>query len=238
MAISSWWQFGEGMGKMGQDLALYQIKCALCKETGNWELEHHAEKKKPNGRKVLNFDTYKCGSCAGYILVFWTNSEHSYGGYDRMRGLHDYRTLPWAIGGWDGEEYWPDKAKRHWKQARNALAREDYDAAVVMARSAVQAIVRNKKAKKGDLYHEINDLVSRGILPNIVGELAHEVRELAKPSAHPSEEDEPVDPKDAQEIVDFLDILFEYCYDLPHKINEYRERQGKDPLPDEPENEK
>ena len=32
----------------------------------------------------------------------------------------------------------------------------------------------------------------------------------------------------------FLDILLEYGYDLPHKINEYRERQGKAPLTDEP----
>jgi len=203
---------------------------------GLWELEHYAEKTKQNSRKILNFDTYKCGNCANYIMVFWSASEHNSGGYNPAQGLHAYRTVPFALGGWDGEDYWPDNAKRHWKQAHNAIQRGDYDAAVVMARSsAVQAVVRNKKAKKGDLYNEINDLVTRGVLPNIVGQLAHEVRELAKPSAHPTEDEKAVDPKDAREIVEFLDILLEYGYDLPHKINEYRERQGKDPLLDEPE---
>ena len=64
--------------------------------------------------------------------------------------------------------------------------------------------------------------------------MAHEVRELAKPSAHPTEDEKPVEAQDAREIVKFLDILLEYGYDLPHKINEYRERQGKAPLTDEP----
>jgi HEPN domain-containing protein len=237
MAIDSWWQFGEGSGHWGSDLALFDIECAFCEEKGNWELEHHAAKTKPNSRKVLNFDTYKCGNCANYIMVFWSADEHHAGGYNPAQGLHAYRTVPFAIGGWDGEDYWPDNAKRHWKQAHNAVNRGDYDAAVVMARSAVQAIVRDKKAKKGDLYHEINDLVVRGMIPNIVGELAHEVRELAKPSAHPTEDEKPVEAQDAREIVEFLDILLEYGYDLPHKINEHRKRQGKEPLLDEPNSE-
>lgn len=233
MAIDSWWQFGEGSGHWGSDLALHEIKCAFCEERGNWKLEHHSEKTKPDTRKVLNYDTYQCGNCANYILVFWSAGEHYASGYNRADGLHRYMTVPYAIGGWDGEEYWPNTAKRHWKQAHNALNRGDYDAAVVMARSAVQAIMRNKNAKKGDLYHEINDLVGRGVIPNIVGELAHEVRELARPSAHPTEGEEPIDSKDANEIVEFLDVLLEYTYDLPYKINERREKQGKAPLPDE-----
>jgi hypothetical protein len=32
-------------------------------ERGNFKTEHHAEMKKPNGRKKLNFDTLRCGNC-------------------------------------------------------------------------------------------------------------------------------------------------------------------------------
>lgn len=237
MAIDSWWQFGESVGHWGNGLALFDIECAFCEEKGNWELEHHAEKTKSNSHKVLNFDTYKCGNCANYIMVFWSGSEHYASSYNPAQGLHAYRTVPFALGSWNGEDYWPEKAKRHWKQAHNALQRGDYDATVVMARSAVQAVVRDKKAKKGDLYSEINDLVTRSVIPNIVGKLAHEVRELANSSAHPGEEDKPIESEDAREIVEFLDILLEYAYDLPHKINEHRERQGKAPLADEPDGE-
>jgi HEPN domain-containing protein len=202
------------------------------KATGNWNTTHPRQ-----SQTLARYLTYKCGNCANYIMIFWSADEHHAGGYNPTQGLHAYRTVPFAIGGWDGEDYWPDNAKRHWKQAHNAVNRGDYDAAVVMARSAVQAIVRDKKAKKGSLYNEINDLVVRGVIPNIVGELAHEVRELAKPSAHPTEDEKPVDAKDAREIVEFLDILLEYGYDLPHKINEHRQRQGKTPLLDEPSSE-
>jgi len=48
------------------ELADGLITCAFCGEHGNWKLEHHAEKKKPNEQKRLNFDTLKCG---------WSNSK-------------------------------------------------------------------------------------------------------------------------------------------------------------------
>ncbi|HSX15828.1 MAG TPA: DUF4145 domain-containing protein [Candidatus Saccharimonadales bacterium] len=226
MALDSWWQFGEGMGQFGTELALYQIQCAFCTERGNWEIVNRETKKKPNGRKVLYFDTYKCGGCANFIMVFWTPSEDSVGGH----GLHAYRTIPFALGDYEGADYWPNNVTRNWKQAHKALARDDYDAAVLMARSAVQAIVRNKKAKKGKLKAEIDDLVERGVLPLVMSKLAHEVRELANDSAHPEDEDYSADPQDAKDIVEFLDTMLEYVYDLPHKINQRRESLGKPPL--------
>lgn len=48
----------------------------------------HAEKKKPNGDKRLNFDTLECGNCKGYVLCLWSAGAS---------GLHDYRVLRWPI---------------------------------------------------------------------------------------------------------------------------------------------
>ena len=80
----SWWQLGQDSGYHGTKLSLWQIACAFCGERGNWELAHHAEKKKPNDNQRLNFDTYKCGNCAGFVMVFWSAGD----------ALHDYRVLP------------------------------------------------------------------------------------------------------------------------------------------------
>jgi hypothetical protein len=83
----SWWSLGEGVGQMGTELADWRIACAFCGETGNWGLEHHAEKKKPNEAKRLNFDTLKCGNCGGYVMVLWSAGH----------GLHDYKVLSWPL---------------------------------------------------------------------------------------------------------------------------------------------
>ena len=55
--MDSWWRLGEGVGQSGSELAIHRITCAFCTDRGNFKTEHHAEMKKPNGRKKLNFDT-------------------------------------------------------------------------------------------------------------------------------------------------------------------------------------
>jgi hypothetical protein len=62
---------------------------------------------------------------------------------------------------------------------------------------------------------------------------ADEVRLLANESAHP---DAPIPtnliPEDAQDVVNFLDLLLAYLYDLPKQIEGYRQRHN--PTPDVP----
>ena len=70
--MDSWWGLGEWSGHRGEKLSLYLITCPFCGEKGNFDTAFHAEKKKPNGHKVLNFDTLKCGNCASYVQVFWS----------------------------------------------------------------------------------------------------------------------------------------------------------------------
>ena len=70
--MDSWWQLGEGSGHRGESLATHQITCPFCMERGNFEIAFHAEKKKANSDKKLNFDTLKCGNCSGYVMVLWS----------------------------------------------------------------------------------------------------------------------------------------------------------------------
>lgn len=223
--MDSWWSLGEGIGQFGSSLSLYQIECAFCGEKGNWELEHHAEKKKPNGSKIINFDTYKCGSCSGYAMVLWSATEGS-GGYSNT-GLHAYKVIPWSLH-FNPSDNWPVAIQRHWKQAHDNLKSNNYDAAVVMARSALQATMRDKGATGRDLYSEIEDLATKGIITNVIKDWAHEVRKLATPSAHPQPDDDEVSLEDAQDIVRFLDSLLENVYDIPSDIEKYRKRHSTD----------
>ena len=86
----SWWEFGEHSGYDGAELALHRIKCAFCGVEGNFECVHHEPKKNPATSKILNFDTFKCGNCGNFIMIFWSAS-----GFGFSQQMHDFRTLPW-----------------------------------------------------------------------------------------------------------------------------------------------
>lgn len=222
--MNSWWELGEGIGNLGSDLtsSLSGIECVFCEERGNFSTEHHAEKRKANGRKVLNFDTLRCGSCGGYVLVMWSVNE--YGG---SRDLHDYRVLPWPLGIRQGSKNWPETVTRFWRQAHNSLKSENFDAAAVMARSALQAVMREQQAKKGSLQSEIDDLTAKGVLPASLKEWAYELKELGNEAAHPASNSQQVDPEDVRDVIKFLDFLLEYTYDVPKQIQTYRNRRNQ-----------
>jgi hypothetical protein len=214
--MDSWWELGESFGRQGTDLDKYWITCPFCMERGNFGVAYHAEKAKPNGRKKLNFDVLECGSCKGYVMCLWSAGERT----------HDYRVLPWPLRIERHPEEWPDHVGRYWVQAHRSLADENWDAAAVMARSALQAALREQGAAGANLQREINDLASKGLLPPTMREWADALRVLANESAHPRPDDAPTRPQDAKDIVRFLDFLLKYLYTLPHQIEEYRARSG------------
>ena len=214
--MDSWWELGEGSGYKGKKLALHRISCPFCSEKGNFEIDFHAEKKKPNGHKVLNFDTLKCGNCASFVQVFWSAGDQ----------LHDYRVMPWPLRLDKYPEHWPESVGRYWLQAKRNLKDENWDAAALMARSSLQIALRECEAKGSNLKNEIDDLASKGILPQLMQDWAHNVRELGNDSAHPVPDQPPTNSKDASDIVWFMDFLFEYLYSLPRQIKDYRERNN------------
>jgi len=217
--MTSWWEFGEWTGHEGNDLRLFRVACAFCNAKGNFERVHHEEKKHHSTRKILNFDTFKCGNCGNFIMIFWSAAE--FGG---SHGIHDFLTLPLAREITTFPEHWPADVGRQWLDARRSLEGQNWDGASLMARSAVQLIARYQKAKGENLKQEIDDLASRGILPPIMKEWSHAVRELANVSAHPKPGAKGTTPKDARDVVEFLSFLLRITYDLPHQIEQYRAR--------------
>lgn len=221
--MDSWWELGEWSGFQGDKLELWRISCPFCLEKGNFSLAYHAEKKKPNSAKKLNFDTYICRNCMGAVQVMWSAGEFSSG----FHGLYGYKVQPHPLSGKpEPSENWPEGMRRFWIQAHDSLTQENWDAAAVMARSALQFVVRDKGAGSGSLKEQVKALVDNGTLQSLMGDWAHEVRLLANESAHPeAPAPSDVDPQDVRDIVNFLDYLLLYLYDLPVQIAKYRERR-------------
>ena len=220
--MDSWWELGEWGGYPGEKLATYRIACAFCREKGNFKPVYEATKKKPDEEKTLHFDTLECGNCKGYVMVFWSST----GGF-ASQPHHDYRAIPYPMRFEKHPEHWPEAVGRFWLQAHRSLGDENWDAAAVMARSALQAALREQKAEGANLKQEIDDLATKGTLPPLMRDWSTHVRELGNDSAHPDPKAPPTAKEDARDVVKFLDFLVRYLYDLPHDIDQYRKRQAK-----------
>jgi hypothetical protein len=173
----SWWDLGEWSGYPGSDLALGHIVCGFCNEAGKFSTIHHEAKRNQAG-KVLNYDTLQCDNCGNLTMVFWSASTQP--SARRQHGNHDFRTIPWPRKTTKFPRNWPEDVGRYWLQARRSLEGKNWDAAALMARSAVQLLVRHQGAKKGKLNHEIDDLADKGLLPPIMKDWSHEVRVLGQ----------------------------------------------------------
>jgi hypothetical protein len=185
-------------------------------ERGNFKLSHRAKKQKPNAKKALFFDTLECGNCKGYVMVLW-----SFGSM-----LYDYRVLPWPLRLFSFPDHWPPEVGRFWLQAHRNLAEENWDAAAVMARSALQGALRQQNAIGKTLHEEIEYLASKGELPPLMRDWSKTVKQLGNNSAHPNIGDEAPTPEDTRDVVKFLDFLLKYLFDLPEDIKKHRERRS------------
>lgn len=222
--MRSWWDLGEGIGydTAADGLAVYMIECPFCEEVGQFEAEHHAEKKKPNDEKVLNFDTLKCTNCSGYVMVLWSASS-SFGSHR----LHNFRVLPYPLKITKSPSYMPDGVGRSWLQAQKSLETSSWDAAAVMTRTAMETALKDNHAQGSRLVNKIDDLANKGILPPLMKDWAHEVRLLGNEGTHADPLSTGVEEEDAQDAAEFLDYLLEYLYALPKRIEEYRKRKSK-----------
>ena len=179
--------------------------------------------KKNSAGKVLNYDVLQCESCGNYTMAFWSAS--AFGG---SQGMHDYMTGPRARSTTSFPEHWPKDVGRNWLQAQRSLEGQNWDAAALMARSAIQLIMRYQKAEGGSLKTQIDFLADKGILPPIMKEWAHEVRKLGNENAHPEPGGKGTSPKDAKDVVEFLGFLLRLTYNLPEEIEQFRKRrEGK-----------
>jgi hypothetical protein len=218
----TWWELGEHTGYQGEKLATYQISCPFCPEKGNFKVVQHLEKRNSAG-KVLNYEVLQCENCGNLTMVFWSAAKH--GG---SLGIHDYKTLPWARGTTSYPKYWPDDVGRNWLEAQRSLEGQNWNAAALMARSAIQLIMQHQAAEGSSLKAQIDFLANNGTLPPIMKEWSHEVRELGNENAHPVPGAKGTSPKDAKDVVEFLGFLLRLTYNLPHEIKEFRKRrEGK-----------
>ncbi|TCN30284.1 DUF4145 domain-containing protein [Sinorhizobium americanum] len=214
----SWWDIAEGSGydSFGKKaLRVDLVQCAFCGELGKFKTHARLENTNTSG-KTLHYDTLKCEQCGNNTFVFWAIGSG---------GLQSFHQLPWPTRTTRWPDHWPDDVGRYWLQATRSIEAANWDAAALMARSAVQLTLRHAQAEGSNLYTEINDLGKKGILPPVMVEWAHEVRVLGNGNAHPMPGEVGTTAADAQAVVEYLNMLLKVVFDLPHQIEKHRARK-------------
>jgi len=184
---------------------------------------------KPNLRKITEICTasdpnragtawamFVCAHCLGMVMIEAAAAQSR--GVWTMLG-EPRRTYPRArIVSPDI----PARAQKYLAQALDTIAQPD--AAVMMAGSAVDAMLKAKGMVEGSVHRRINEAVASNLITQGMADWAHEVRLAANEQRHADEESEHATTDDAKQLVEFAMALAEFLFVLPARIEKGRAR--------------
>lgn len=101
---------------------------------------------------------------------------------------------------------------------------EAHRAAILMARSVIEATCKDKGVIKGQLASKIDQLAEQGLLRPHTQEAAHELRFLGNDMAH-GDFVSPVDAHDAEEVLTVMSEILDEVYQGPARILRMRKKR-------------
>jgi hypothetical protein len=183
----------------------------------NLDLERcpYCEVDSPNLRKVHNFETdnykgshnrvwlvYVCSRCGGVIIA----SSGVLGG----PALEIY-PAPKLI-----DKEIPSPAFEYLQQAIESIHAPA--GAVMLAASAVDAMLKNKGYTTGSLYSRIDKAAEDNLITKEMAKWAHEVRLDANDQRHADISAKLPEQQDAKRVIDFTVALGQFMFVLPAKV--------------------
>lgn len=122
----------------------------------------------------------------------------------------------------------PKKIADDFLEAKRCFGAGAYKGTVVMCRRALQNTTIHKGAKKKDLFDQLNELVTKGIIPEGLEKLAHSIRSMGNYGAHPDKDGlDKVIKEDAEEMLNFLDHFLNYVFVMPKRVEELESKSKK-----------
>lgn len=100
-----------------------------------------------------------------------------------------------------------------------------FRASVAMCRRALQSSCDDLQAKGKNLYQQIDDLASKGIITEPLKQLAHQVRLTANKELHESDGLGAIGEADAEAIIAFTREYFHHVYVMPALLKAYESPQ-------------
>lgn len=191
----------------------------------------------PFGKAILSFDerrymrAYTCDGC-GVISVGSAlfGDVYQYPGVAEMFFEQDRPEVVWLPEVPRGREFSdvPPNIAGAASEAYTCQSVGAYRAAVLLARSVIEATCKDKDITQGTLKQKIDGLEeSRLINPTLAG-LSHQVRLMGNEMAH-GDLDATIDAEDCDDLLEFMSALLEEIYQRPISLARRQElnRQRK-----------
>jgi hypothetical protein len=166
------------------------------------------------GGQQENISVRQCPQCGGVHAVFFIADTALLEG-SRKTGQWPLEGVP------QPHPAMPPPVASDWAEAHMALSVGLWKSAVIMARRAVQGVCLDKGAGgKKTLHQQINELSGTQTLHPTLVEWSHKIRSFGNIGAHPGDDGlADVDQAEARGVVDFLDQLLVYVYEMPDRLS-------------------
>lgn len=163
--------------------------------------------------------TARCSHCENHVLFYGRRPLTDGRTADEPSHLIIVRTFPSSE---RAAEELPALAAKFFQQAIES--KHAPDGALMLAASAIDAMLKDKGHKEGTLYSRIKQAQDAGLLTSGMASWAHEIRLSANEPRHADEEFEGATPEDAEQIIAFARALGEYLYVLPARVERWQGR--------------
>ena len=158
------------------------------------------------GRRTRHWSTYSCMNCGGVVLA----------SADNPSGLTK-EIFPEPT---DVPSVLPEPARSYLAQALDSLHAPA--GAVMLAASAVDAMLKQKGYSEGSLFARINQAASDHLITPEMAEWAHEVRLDANDQRHADKNVPLPSDQDAQRSLEFTQALAQFLFVLPDRVKRGR----------------
>lgn len=119
----------------------------------------------------------------------------------------------------------PEHVARAAQEAHEACSINALMAAILMARTVVEATAKNKGITDGTLFAKIDAMEKASLIRKSTAEAAHEIRHFGNDMAHGDIEELP-DQEDAEEVLALMDEVLNEVFQGPARTQRIREKRS------------
>ncbi|WP_309601458.1 DUF4145 domain-containing protein [Sphingomonas sp.] len=165
--------------------------------------------------------TAECSKCRRHTL-FYGHTDGSDPEAENVKISETYPELPTVA------EDLPERAKRFLQQAFES--KHAPDGVVMLAASAIDAMLKDKGYKEGALYSRIEKAAVDGTLTEQMRDWAHEIRLNANEPRHADDDFDGYSSAEATQVIEFANALGEYLFVLPARVLKWKSKTTADEL--------
>lgn len=189
------------MPTLSQNLVL--PRCPHCNvDSPNLFTVHRHETRDHSGANQRRWIFYSCGRCGGVVIASAANFDQE------VREV--YPQSPQV------DQDLPEKAKAYLEQAFMSINAPA--GAVMLAASAVDAMLKDKKYVEGSLYTRIEKAAADHLITEDMAKWAHDVRLDANDQRHADQAGSLPTQTDAKRAIDFAAALGTFLFVLPARV--------------------